>query len=918
MKPLRFLIFFLIFSPNGKSFLFEKDVDTSIKILKEFSGKLIIEGENLFDAGTVYISDKDNTWTKSYQVIQSNSQQIVAKSTDDISLPVNHSLDLVLSGPGGENTHTVIFTQEKTNATLPREGGNQAGSYYLLGNEVAAGSKYVLAPKDVSGILLGPGILNEGTTITATGTVAVDIGTTGDPILKKIPYFNDQNQLTLSNQAQLFFVDNVSSNTYSYAAYNDGSLRIRSVSGLQDAMIVRNDGTVYFPRGLNSTNSPVCTQDGVNCPASIASAVTSITADLPLIATNVSTGTYNISAKTGTTDGDLVMLGPSGRLPAVDGSQLTNVVTTISAGTAITVSPTTGSPTISVVLGAGGAQGYSSTLENLGSLTAVDNQVIIGSASGTFELEGYPEILSSIRAQPLDESLTALAELPLPINGNYIVGGGPGIWTNKTLETCASGEVLLSNGSEFDCTIPSKIMAGTFESTSTQAMLIKSNAGATGEVRFFGSNNTNYVALKAASGTSTNTTWSLPQVDGSSGQVLQTNGSGFLSFVTNNNGDVAGPATSTVGNIPTFSTALGKTLQDSGVALSNLPRMASNASFADNLILSNGADKNLKATTYTVPPSIGTATYVLKSNGTNVTWQQDNGDVTGPAGSTDGNLASFNLTTGKVIKDSNIASADVITANSTPTVGNLAQFTGSRLIADATKKASDVVTNSAVSVDNAIAKFSGTTGTIIQNSGVSIDGTNNITGVADFTSSGNMTVDTNTLFVDVANDRIGMGTATPTSSAFLDITSTTKGFLPPRMTTAQRDAIVTPANGLVIYNTTLNALNIYNGTSWGSVGTSSVNAQTVTAYTLVASDCGNTVTLNNAATITVTMPNLTNGCRVDLIQLGAGKVTVTGTVVPGVMVLQNSFNLFGTRTQYSVITVTQLTTTLSIVSGDVN
>ncbi len=41
----------------------------------------------------------------------------------------------------------------------------------------------------------------------------------------------------------------------------------------------------------------------------------------------------------------------------------------------------------------------------------------------------------------------------------------------------------------------------------------------------------------------------------------------------------------------------------------------------------------------------------------------------------------------------------------------------------------------------------------------------------------------------------------PDASAILDVKSTTKGFLAPRMTLAQRNAIVTPATGLIIYQT---------------------------------------------------------------------------------------------------------------------
>jgi hypothetical protein len=61
--------------------------------------------------------------------------------------------------------------------------------------------------------------------------------------------------------------------------------------------------------------------------------------------------------------------------------------------------------------------------------------------------------------------------------------------------------------------------------------------------------------------------------------------------------------------------------------------------------------------------------------------------------------------------------------------------------------------------------------------------------------------------------KVGAATATNASSV-LDLESTTQGFLPPRMTSTQRDAIASPAAGLVIYNTTTNLLNVYNGTMW--------------------------------------------------------------------------------------------------------
>lgn len=54
-------------------------------------------------------------------------------------------------------------------------------------------------------------------------------------------------------------------------------------------------------------------------------------------------------------------------------------------------------------------------------------------------------------------------------------------------------------------------------------------------------------------------------------------------------------------------------------------------------------------------------------------------------------------------------------------------------------------------------------------------------------------------------------------TAQLELSSTSRGFLPPRMTTTQRDAISSPATGLMIYNTTTNKLNVYTGSAWEAI-----------------------------------------------------------------------------------------------------
>ena len=64
---------------------------------------------------------------------------------------------------------------------------------------------------------------------------------------------------------------------------------------------------------------------------------------------------------------------------------------------------------------------------------------------------------------------------------------------------------------------------------------------------------------------------------------------------------------------------------------------------------------------------------------------------------------------------------------------------------------------------------------------------------------------------------VGINNNVPDSSSLLDVKSTTKGFLPPRMTTAERNAIVTPAQGLVIFNITSKCFEVWSGASWISM-----------------------------------------------------------------------------------------------------
>lgn len=90
--------------------------------------------------------------------------------------------------------------------------------------------------------------------------------------------------------------------------------------------------------------------------------------------------------------------------------------------------------------------------------------------------------------------------------------------------------------------------------------------------------------------------------------------------------------------------------------------------------------------------------------------------------------------------------------------------------------------------------------------------------------------------LQTAVDGIVAGASSLSASAILEIVSTTKGFLMPRMTRAQREAIASPAQGLKVYDTTLNTECVYSGSSWlftYNLLTTAIQASTSTTYAAI-------------------------------------------------------------------------------------
>ena len=132
--------------------------------------------------------------------------------------------------------------------------------------------------------------------------------------------------------------------------------------------------------------------------------------------------------------------------------------------------------------------------------------------------------------------------------------------------------------------------------------------------------------------------------------------------------------------------------------------------------------------------------------------------------------------------------------------------------------------------------------------------------------------------------QVGIGTTNPNASAALDITSTTKGLLMPRMTNVQRLAISNPAAGLQVFITDLDggSFIFYDGTEWGTlsftkkrpdaptIGTATLgNAQATVSFTAPSSDGGSVIT-------SYTATSSPGGITGTLSQAGSGSITVTG------------------------------------------
>jgi hypothetical protein len=117
------------------------------------------------------------------------------------------------------------------------------------------------------------------------------------------------------------------------------------------------------------------------------------------------------------------------------------------------------------------------------------------------------------------------------------------------------------------------------------------------------------------------------------------------------------------------------------------------------------------------------------------------------------------------------------------------------------------------------------------------------------------------VFLSISSfSQIAIGTITPHASAELHLNSTTKGFLVPRITNAQKNLIANPATGLQVWCTdcgTSGELQVFNGSTWTNIIGGTANCAVPNAPTSPVATAGNT-----KATVSFTAPVPNGGCAI--------------------------------------------------------
>jgi hypothetical protein len=445
--------------------------------------------------------------------------------------------------------------------------------------------------------------------------------------------------------------------------------------------------------------------------------------------------------------------------------------------------------------------------------TAYGSSTLLSNSTGSGNTAiGYTALFSNLTdGSSKGDNNTAIGNSALRFNttgSNNTASGTSALLNNSTGSYNAAigndAGSYLANGSTDNTTSDYSVYLGSntkaSASNAQNEIVIGYNAIGAGSntIQLGSSTGSTAITNVKTSGTLTAGAVTYPNTDGSANQVLSTNGSGTLGWTSIASPDLTNYVTTntaqTITSAKTFSdtTTFSKDLAVNGITVGR----------------GGGSDSTNTAIGY-LALTANTTGINNTANGSGALTANTTGD-----GNTGNGLAAL---FSNISGNNNTASGGAALYSNTTGDGNTA--IGGEALAFNTSGSSNTAIGAGALSSNSTGEFNTAIGYLAN---VVSDSLTNATAIG----NGAIVESSNTIQLgntDVTNVKtsgtltaagMGLGVSAPNASAILEASSTTQGFLPPRLTTTERDSIANPVAGLTIWNSTNTQLEVYDGSYW--------------------------------------------------------------------------------------------------------